>query len=329
MIAIDLYIVHGTVHVCILNFTATFYSKLSKRFCFAWQVGHWCASIGPPNCFSNPQALSKSDFWFSGLLPQPVRMEKGKDLEPLYVKSVRLQCPHHSVRAISRSCVFLTLTSGLRETHLLGATEVGVELIPIHLVEWCGMFQEAEAIPDFRRKNIHCWKEKKFPVAHSWSRKLKAAPRAISNCTSSTVHRIQNVSTQSNVKCHPSQDFQTIQLVRDSHPLSFISSAKVGRFWATSFSEKVQSRVDIGCWSTYIWFLWHSSEASNHYTLVLRLWRLLAAFYVLNIVFAQTHSLKYITASYSTWRLFSPRHMDMSKWTTEAPKLKIWPTKCV
>ena len=165
------------------------------------------------------------------------------------------------------------------------------------------MFQEAEAIPDFRRKNIHCWKEKKFPVAHSWSRKLKAAPRAISNCTSSTVHRIQNVSTQSNVKCHPSQDFQTIQLVRDSHPLSSSLLPKLvdSEQPVSAKRCRVGLILDVGLPISGFFGIHQKHQIITHW---FSGFALTCCFYVLNIVFAQTHSLKYITASYSTWRLF-------------------------
>ena len=58
--------------------------------------------------------------------------------------------------------------------------------------------------------------------------------------------------------------------------------------------------------------------------------RLLAAMFCL-FVFDQTHSLKYVAGSSFTWRLLllATHSTDMSKWTTEAPKLRTCPTKCV
>lgn len=222
------------------------------------------------------------------------------------------------------------LTSGLREHICLVLQKC--ELNWSQYIWWSDgeCFKELKPFQILDERTSTGGKKKKFPVAHSWSRKLKAAPHAISNCTSSTVHRIQNVSTQSNVKCHPSQDFQTIQLVRDSHPLSSSLLPKLvdSEQPVSAKRCRVGLILDVGLPISGFFGIHQKHQIITHW---FSGFALTCCFYVLNIVFAQTHSLKYITASYSTWRLFLlvTRSMDMCKWTREAPKLKIWPTKCV
>lgn len=91
-----LYIVHGTVHVCILNFTATFYYKFSKRFCF-----NWAAQL----LLESPSSV-KVRLLIQWLATPTCQDGEGKGFRTAVGEICAPPMSHHSVRAISRSCVF-------------------------------------------------------------------------------------------------------------------------------------------------------------------------------------------------------------------------------